>query len=90
MKGRNARQCRERYKLFLSDGIKKKVKWTKEEDDILLSKYACFGPHWKMMEKFFIGRTSYNIKNRYASLQRHHKNALIKKYHMKMKYQNVI
>lgn len=70
MEGRNARQCRERYKLFLNDGIKKNVKWTKEEDDILLSKYEIYGPHWKIMEEFFIGRTSYSIKNRYSSLRR--------------------
>lgn len=70
MKGRSARQCRERYNLFLDEGIKKKEKWTSEEDEILLSKYQLLGPRWKEMEKFFTGRTSYNIKNRYSSLKR--------------------
>lgn len=73
MKGRNARQCRERYNLFLNDKIKKNVKWTKEEDDLLLSKFAFFGPHWKIIEKYFNGRTSYNIKNRFRSLQNNFK-----------------
>lgn len=70
---RSARQCRERFQLFLCDGIRRKEKWTKEEDDLLLSKYAIIGPHWKSMEKFFVGRTSYAIKNRYISLNRQKK-----------------
>lgn len=70
IKGRNARQCRERYQLFLSKDIRRKAKWTKEEDEILLSKYKILGPHWKKMEEFFEGRTSYNIKNRFISLNR--------------------
>lgn len=74
MNGRNSRQCRERYKLFLEDGIKRKVQWTKEEDEILLSKYELHGPHWKLMEKYFTGRTSYSIKNRFISLKRKEKN----------------
>lgn len=69
MNGRNSRQCRERYNLFLSDSIKKKVKWTKNEDEILLSKYEMLGPQWKKMEKYFVGRTSYSIKNRYNCLK---------------------
>ena len=70
MKGRSARQCRERYKLYLDEGIKRKEKWTNEEDEILLSKYELLGPRWKLMEKFFPGRNSYSIKNRYSSLKR--------------------
>lgn len=68
MKNRNARQCRERYQLFLAADVKKGVKWTKEEDNLLLSKYPIFGTHWKNYEPFFNGRTSYNIKNRFKSL----------------------
>lgn len=68
--GRTPRQCRERYQLFLSDGVRKKEKWTKEEDDLLISKYKIIGPHWKKLEQFFEGRTSYNIKNRFISLNR--------------------
>lgn len=70
MKGRNVRQCRERYQLFLSKNVKKKEKWTDEEDEILLSKYSILGPHWKKYEQFFIGRTSYSIKNRFKSLMK--------------------
>lgn len=71
MKDRSPRQCRERYQLFLSNGMKKKIKWTKDEDRLLLSKYETLGPRWKMMESFFDGRNSYSIKNRFVSLNRH-------------------
>ena len=70
IKGRTPRQCRERYQLFLSDDVRKKAKWTKEEDELLISKYKLYGPHWKQMEQYFNGRTSYNIKNRFISLNR--------------------
>ena len=70
MDGRSPRQCRERYQLFLSQGINKKVKWTKDEDDLLLSKYEILGPRWKKMEEYFPGRNSYTIKNRFISLNR--------------------
>lgn len=75
MKGRSPRQCRERYQLFLSYGVRKKITWTKEEDKLLLSKYETLGPRWKQMEEFFSGRNAYTIKNRYVSL----KNQKIKK-----------
>lgn len=73
IEGRSVRQCRERYQLFLSDGIKRKVKWTKEEDELLLAKYSILGPKWKKMEEFFDGRTSYSIKNRFISLEKERK-----------------
>ncbi|KAK8843117.1 hypothetical protein M9Y10_025310 [Tritrichomonas musculus] len=73
MKGRSPRQCRERYQLFLSDGVRKNAKWSSEEDELLLSKYQLHGPHWKQLEQFFVGRTSYNIKNRFISLSRRKK-----------------
>lgn len=73
IKGRTPRQCRERYQLFLSDDVRKKAKWTKDEDELLISKYKIYGPHWKQMEQFFNGRTSYNIKNRFISLNRRYK-----------------
>lgn len=68
MIGRNVRQCRERYNLFLSQNVIKKAKWTKEEEDLLLEKYEILGPHWKKMEVFFKGRNLYSIKNKFISL----------------------
>lgn len=67
--GRNPRQCRERYNLYLKKGNRTKVKWTTEEDELLISKFLIYGAHWKMIEKFFKGRNSYSIKNRFNSLK---------------------
>ncbi|OHT03548.1 Myb-like DNA-binding domain containing protein [Tritrichomonas foetus] len=66
---RTVRQCRERWQLFLNSGVKK-GKWTKEEDEILRKKYAEHGSQWKYLENFFEGRTSYNIRNRWISLEK--------------------
>lgn len=70
MNGRTARQCRERYNLFLNENVRKKSKWSIEEDNLLFYHYSQIGPHWKSMEKYFFGRTSYDLKNRYNSLMR--------------------
>lgn len=70
MKGRNVRQCRERYQLFLNQNVKKGEKWTCDEDRIILEKYSTLGPHWKKYEQFLAGRTSYSIKNRFKSLMK--------------------
>ena len=69
MPNRTVRQCRERWFNSLSDRVIKR-QWTKTEDAMLLSKYSIIGPHWKLMEKFFIGRTMYDLRNRYHSLQK--------------------
>lgn len=104
IEGRSVRQCRERYQLFLSDGIKRKVKWTKEEDELLLAKYSIFGPKWKKMEEFFVGRTSYSIKNRFISLEKERKKneliiaqarciqpptIIVRRYYIPSKFKNV-
>ncbi|KAK8837404.1 hypothetical protein M9Y10_036838 [Tritrichomonas musculus] len=70
MKGRNCRQCRERYKLFLCKNVHKKIKWTKQDDELLLAKYQILGPRWKKMEKYFKGLTYVTIRNRFMSLTR--------------------
>lgn len=40
---RTAKQCRERWKNFLRDGIKK-GKWTREEESLINELYSTFGP----------------------------------------------
>ncbi|OHT06301.1 Myb-like DNA-binding domain containing protein [Tritrichomonas foetus] len=67
MKTRNLRQVKERWYNSLSETVKKE-KWTDEEDDLLLTLYDTHGSHWKIYEKYFIGRASYCIRNRYRSL----------------------
>ena len=66
---RNARQCRERYKHYLSPHINNSP-WTSEEDFILLSKYEQLGPRWAKIASFFNGRTDVAVKNRYTALLR--------------------
>lgn len=68
MDGRNVRQCRERFQFYLDEKTKNTERWSKEEDEILLSKFNELGPRWKLMEPFFVKRNMYSIKNRYKAL----------------------
>lgn len=69
MPNRTKRQCRERWQNSLSPKNLKK-KWSNEEDNLLLQKYNIYGPHWKVIESFFYGRTSYSLRNRFNSLKK--------------------
>ena len=70
MVNRSARQCKDRWINFLSPGLNKNP-WTQEEDDILLEKYQEMGSQWKVISKFFKGRTHIAIRNRMLKLKRH-------------------
>nr|AGM32419.1 Myb-like DNA-binding domain containing protein [Coptotermes formosanus] len=70
IKTRTSRQCRERWKNFLSPDVSKKG-WTVEEDLLLEKLVNEFGPKWSNLAKFFPGRTDVLIKNRYCLLLRH-------------------
>lgn len=61
---RNARQCKDRFKNYLSPKINLKP-WTKEEDKMLIQKVTEFGPKWVYISKFFEGRSDNNLKNRW-------------------------
>ena len=73
MPGRSTRQCRERYKNYLSPEIKNGP-WTKEEDDLLKEKYSEYGPRWSVISKFFKSRSDVNVKNRWSALSFHMNN----------------
>jgi hypothetical protein len=64
MPGRNARQCRERWKHYLSSD-KSKSAWTLEEDQLLYQKMVEFGPRWTALSQYFPGRTDMQIKCRW-------------------------
>lgn len=64
MDGRNIRQCRERWRNYLSPEVKNGP-WTKEEDDLLFYSYKRYGPKWKFIASFFPDRTDINIKSRW-------------------------
>lgn len=70
MKNRNVRQCRERWKYFLSPSVSNKTTWEEEEDKLLLEQVSKIGPHWSKIAKLFKSRSDVAIKNRYRSLQR--------------------
>ena len=69
MPNRTIRQCRERWQHHLKETVLKS-KWSSEEDRLLFVKYQEIGPKWKYMEKYFPGRTSINIRNRFNCLRR--------------------
>lgn len=70
MKGRNIRQCRERWKHYLSPEVSN-APWTEMEDALLNQKYLEFGPKWKKIAEFFPNRTYINVKNRFLLKKRH-------------------
>lgn len=66
MKTRNQRQCRERWKHYLSCDVKEASQpWTKEEDQILLQKYNELGAKWTKIARDLPGRSDLQVKNRY-------------------------
>ena len=69
LNNRTARQCRDRWKHYLSPSVIHR-EWTLEEDRLLLSYTQQYGPQWAALVKFFPGRTDINLKNRWNKLQR--------------------
>ena len=70
LKGRNARQCRERWKSSLSPGLTNGP-WTQEEDKLLIKLHSELGPKWSQIAKHFKGRSDYNVKNRWQRFKRY-------------------
>ncbi|OHT14531.1 hypothetical protein TRFO_15051 [Tritrichomonas foetus] len=69
MKGRSARQCRERFKYYLEPTLNKN-EWTESEDRILMVKHAELGPKWSQITQYLKSRTPIDLKNRFHLLQR--------------------
>ncbi|OHT01903.1 Myb-like DNA-binding domain containing protein [Tritrichomonas foetus] len=67
MKNRTIRQCRDRYRHYISPGINRSP-WNDEEDSLLLEKVEELGERWKILEKFFKNRTEVQIRNRYYTM----------------------
>lgn len=70
MEGRSVRQCRDRYRHYLSPNINQK-EWSEEEDRLLMEKVGNIGCKWKKMEKFFENRNEIQIRNRYYQITHH-------------------
>jgi len=69
MNGRSIRQCRERWRNYLSPSINRS-EWSLQEDALLASKYEELGPKWKQISRFFQNRTDISLKNRLLVLVR--------------------
>ncbi|OHT14721.1 Myb-like DNA-binding domain containing protein [Tritrichomonas foetus] len=70
MPGRSIRQCRERYKYFLSPESSNRNSWSFEEDNLLIQKHQEIGPHWSKIVPYFTGRSDVSLKNRFHLLMR--------------------
>lgn len=60
---RTAKQCRDRYKNYLSPNIFH-GEWSNEEDLIILEKIKEIGPQWSTIASILRNRTSNSVKNR--------------------------
>jgi hypothetical protein len=59
--GRNPRQCRERWKHYLSSD-QSRSDWTPQETMLLIEHYRMLGPKWTQIASFFPGRTDIQVK----------------------------
>lgn len=69
MKGRDIRQCKERWKFYLSPDVNKN-EWTEGDDKLLLELQGQFGNKWKLIANYFDGRNDLQIRNRFKLLWR--------------------
>jgi hypothetical protein len=72
--GRNARQCRERWRHYLCPTVSL-APFTPEEDALLIQKFYELGPKWKTIAAYFDSRTDITVKNRFLLLGRHRRRA---------------
>jgi hypothetical protein len=62
--GRNVRQCRERWKHYVSTS-KPGCEWSPDEDRLLCDKMQELGPRWTTIARAFPGRSDVQIKSRW-------------------------
>jgi hypothetical protein len=62
--GRTARQCRDRFKNYLSDEITREA-WSSSEDEFVIDQYRLVGPRWALISGRLMGRSAIHVKNRW-------------------------
>ena len=69
MGDRTPRQCRDRWKEYLSPTLLSTA-WTPEEDELLRKKYEQYGAKWSLISNMIRGRSETSVKNRWRLLER--------------------
>jgi hypothetical protein len=69
MPGRTPRQCRDRWKGYLSPTLKTDA-WTADEDEILMQQWEILGPRWSLIAAHVKGRSEVAVRNRIQLLDR--------------------
>ena len=64
LKGRSARQVKERWLNYLDPNLNQD-NWSSEEEKLLLEKIREIGHKWRLIAKYFKGRTDVHLKNHY-------------------------
>jgi len=67
MKTRSPRQCRERFRNYLSDHIVNGP-WTLQEEQLLEEKVREHGQKWSVVSQYFETRSDVNVKNHWTAL----------------------
>eukprot|EP00775_Hariotina_reticulata_P006692 gene6692-6915_t len=70
---KGSKQCRRRWKNFLSLDDRKQGSWTPEEDARLLDGHKRHGNKWTLIAQEIGGRTDNAVKNRWAALEKKRK-----------------
>jgi hypothetical protein len=67
MNNRTTRQCRERYKNYLSTDLSVRP-WSDAEDEILTQKVLELGQKWAQISRFFSSRSDVRLKNYWLAI----------------------
>ena len=71
--GRSAKQCYERWRIYLSPNIRKN-EFSKDEDELLKTLVERMGKQWSKIARLFDGRAPETLKNRYKTITRREQN----------------
>jgi hypothetical protein len=72
IKNKTPRQCRERFRNYLSPNIQN-LPWCAEEISHLLRLVQLHGTKWNILTSYFPGRSQTDIKNKWYSLSKNQK-----------------